>query len=169
MKTEVKSYKTKASARRACKKLGFDAETVFEDKDGMWKFPILVEDEVETPEAEVETEEEPAEGSEEVETEEVEGEIEKYIRRHSEIDSPCKRVWAIADSMPEAARKDVLAVCEQEGIAYYTARTQYQSWRRASIAQVVEDEKEAEKETEVDSEELEPEVEIEAEAGAEEE
>ena len=57
------------------------------------------------------------------------------ILRISEIDRPCKRVWWIADEMMAAAgglanlrRKDVLARCIAEGIAFYTARTQYQQW-----------------------------------------
>lgn len=50
----------------------------------------------------------------------------------STIENPCKRVWHIADEMsaanPEMKRKDVLARCVAEGIAFYTARTQYQQW-----------------------------------------
>lgn len=50
----------------------------------------------------------------------------------SSIERPCKRVWAIADDMkishPGAKRKDILAECVKQGIAYYTARTQYQQW-----------------------------------------
>lgn len=41
---------------------------------------------------------------------------------------PTKRVWAIAESMPGAARKDVIAACVADGIALGTARTQYQHW-----------------------------------------
>lgn len=55
--------------------------------------------------------------------------------RESTIERPCKRVWHIADEMKDAAggleklrRKDVLARCVADGIAYYTARTQYQLW-----------------------------------------
>lgn len=57
------------------------------------------------------------------------------VLRASEIERPCKRVWHIADEMMHAAggleklrRKDVLARCVAEKIAYYTARTQYQLW-----------------------------------------
>lgn len=50
----------------------------------------------------------------------------------STIERPCKRVWYIADEMraadPHMKRKDVLARCVNEGIAFYTARTQYQQW-----------------------------------------
>jgi hypothetical protein len=50
----------------------------------------------------------------------------------SAIERPCKAVWDIAERMhnanPETKRRDVLIQCEKEGIAYYTARTQYQQW-----------------------------------------
>lgn len=45
---------------------------------------------------------------------------------------PTKRVWHIADSMPKASRKDVMAECIRQGVAYGTARTQYQAWFKAS-------------------------------------
>jgi hypothetical protein len=44
-------------------------------------------------------------------------------------------VWEIADQFKKAndgalpKRGDVLAECDRQGIAYYTARTQYQLWR----------------------------------------
>lgn len=45
---------------------------------------------------------------------------------------PCKRVWIIADDMlaanPDVKRKDVMAACIAAGVAFYTARTQYQQW-----------------------------------------
>ena len=49
----------------------------------------------------------------------------------SKIDSPCKRVWELAASMPDSSRKDVIAACVEQGIATATARTQYQRWYRA--------------------------------------
>jgi hypothetical protein len=51
-------------------------------------------------------------------------------RNASTVESPVKRVWAIADSMPDAKRKDVIAACIEEGIAFFTARTQYQKWKQ---------------------------------------
>ncbi|EPO7782775.1 hypothetical protein ACIUZC_21995 [Pseudomonas aeruginosa] len=51
-------------------------------------------------------------------------------RNASTVESPVKRVWAIADSMPDAKRKDVIAACVEEGIAFFTARTQYQKWKQ---------------------------------------
>lgn len=50
----------------------------------------------------------------------------------STVKSPVKRVWHIADSMPKAARKDVIAECVAQGVASGTARTQYQAWFKAS-------------------------------------
>lgn len=48
--------------------------------------------------------------------------------RLSTCERPTKRVWDIADSMPEASRKEVIAACVAAGIAYGTSRTQYQHW-----------------------------------------
>lgn len=67
--------------------------------------------------------------AEEVQQEEAPAPVVK-ARNASTVDSPVKRVWAIADSMPEAKRKDVIAACVAEGIAFFTARTQYQKWKQ---------------------------------------
>lgn len=48
--------------------------------------------------------------------------------RKSSIERPCKRVWAIAEAHPTLGRKAILEKCLSEGIAFYTARTQYQQW-----------------------------------------
>lgn len=59
------------------------------------------------------------------------------LTNKSVVDKPVKLVWHIADEMFAAAeangddqprRKDVLAECVKRGIAFYTARTQYQQW-----------------------------------------
>lgn len=52
----------------------------------------------------------------------------RIINHESTVERPCKRVWQVADDMPGAKRKDVLDACVKQGIAYYTARTQYQQW-----------------------------------------
>lgn len=54
-----------------------------------------------------------------------------YIREVSVIGGACATVWAIADEMEGAARKDVIEACRKAGIAYGTARTQYQAWKKA--------------------------------------
>lgn len=50
----------------------------------------------------------------------------------STIERPTKAVWHIADEMkaanPNVRRKDVIAECIAQGIANFTARTQYQQW-----------------------------------------
>ena len=54
------------------------------------------------------------------------------VANKSTTERPCKRVWIIADDMlaanPEVKRKDVIAACIAAGVAFYTARTQYQQW-----------------------------------------
>lgn len=49
--------------------------------------------------------------------------------RESTVANPVKTVWKIADSMRNAKRKDVITKCVAEGVAFYTARTQYQLWK----------------------------------------
>lgn len=51
-----------------------------------------------------------------------------YIAEVSTAEGPTKRVWAVAEAMPGAKRKDVIEACRVAGIAYGTARTQYQKW-----------------------------------------
>lgn len=50
----------------------------------------------------------------------------------STAERPCWLVWHTADEMvaanPAVRRKDVLAACVARGVAFYTARTQYQQW-----------------------------------------
>ena len=54
------------------------------------------------------------------------------VKHKSDIELPTKRVWHIADDMkktnPDVRRKDVIAECVRQGVAFYTARTQYQQW-----------------------------------------
>jgi len=56
----------------------------------------------------------------------------------STVEKPCKLVWDIAEGMfaqnPNAKRKDVLKAAEDAGVAFYTARTQYQQWLAATEA-----------------------------------
>jgi len=52
----------------------------------------------------------------------------------STVEKPTKLVWDIAESMPGAKRKEVLAAAEARGVAFYTARTQYQQWLTAKKA-----------------------------------
>lgn len=49
----------------------------------------------------------------------------------SKVKNPCEAVWDICDKNKDKPRKEILALCEKAGIAFYTARTQYQLWRSA--------------------------------------
>ena len=57
------------------------------------------------------------------------------VTNRSTIIRPTKTVWHIASTMadanPDVTRKQVLEECARRGIAFYTARTQYQLWRAA--------------------------------------
>ena len=46
----------------------------------------------------------------------------------SAVKNPVKTVWDIADKMWGERRKDIIAACVNAGIAYNTARTQYQAY-----------------------------------------
>ena len=52
----------------------------------------------------------------------------KVIENRSIVEKPCRLVWDLADAMTGARRKDVIAAAEAKGVAFYTARTQYQLW-----------------------------------------
>lgn len=55
----------------------------------------------------------------------------------STIEWPTKAVWAIAEEMhaanPNVRRKQVMDECVRRGVAFWTARTQYQQWRTAKL------------------------------------
>jgi hypothetical protein len=55
----------------------------------------------------------------------------------STIEGPTKAVWHIAEEMhtanPNVRRTEVTAECVRRGIAFFTARTQYQQWRTAKL------------------------------------
>ena len=55
-------------------------------------------------------------------------------RAKSDVESPTKLVWTIADSMPGASRKDIIAACVAKGVHPSTASTQYSKWNRAKNA-----------------------------------
>lgn len=53
------------------------------------------------------------------------------ILRVSAMSGACSLVWDIAEKMEGEKRKDIIAACVEAGIAYYTARTQYQKYSEA--------------------------------------
>jgi hypothetical protein len=57
------------------------------------------------------------------------------LRGKSSVEDPVAYVWYKADEMTAregARRKDVVEACIAQGVAYHTARTQYQSWFTAT-------------------------------------
>lgn len=52
-------------------------------------------------------------------------------RAKSDVESPTKLVWQIADEMVGASRKDVIAACVAKGVHPSTASTQYSRWNKA--------------------------------------
>lgn len=155
----MRLYTKKSSAIRAAKKAGLSTgEYEIIEEAGKFGFRAIEADGVEeqvveevAPEAvdetpvepteEEATEEEASSEEEELTEEEIESlpviTIDGRLRK-STIESPSKRVWEIAEQMkaenPNVRRKDVIAACVEQGIAYYTARTQYQLWYKACKA-----------------------------------
>jgi hypothetical protein len=54
--------------------------------------------------------------------------VEDGILRKSTMEGACSLVWSIAEEMEGAKRKDIIAACVEKGVAFYTARTQYQKY-----------------------------------------
>lgn len=62
------------------------------------------------------------------------------LRGRSSTDEPVAYVWHRCDQLAQAAtkekpmprRKDVIALLQNEGVAFYTARTQFQAWFSAT-------------------------------------
>lgn len=118
----MKAYTTKSNALRAAKSAGFTKEQVeiVEYEGGYtWIEVVAAPAAVEAkPVASIPVEvEKPAKVA-----------TTHEIKNESTTALPCKSVWAIADEMKGARRKDVIAACVEKGIAYNTARTQYQQW-----------------------------------------
>lgn len=62
------------------------------------------------------------------------GEPLRHYTNKSTIDGAVAAMWALCEEMPGARRKDVIAAAVEKGIAFYTARTQYQKWFKAKAA-----------------------------------
>ena len=146
----MKTYSTKANAKRAAKTQGLDLNTIcIYEQDGVWVIgqADLFDDaqaekeylELQTRQAELKIEAEkaaslwlasfvpynpqlllPAPKKIKKET--------KSLPRESVISNPVKMVWEIADRMWGQRRKDIIEECVRLGIAYNTARTQYQAF-----------------------------------------
>lgn len=143
----MKTYSTKANANRAAKKAGLEAGTFnILEIDGRFLLEVIKTDLFDEAEAEAEFEalqnrqKELAVKAEVAKAELLEAfvpynpqlllpapkKIEKATK--SVIGNPVQMVWNIADNMWGARRKDIIAECVKQGVAYNTARTQYQAF-----------------------------------------
>lgn len=132
----MKLYAAKSSAIRAAKAAGLEQYEIIE-QDGQFGFRPIEADDASEGEAleamEQERDEAQNPDAPEMQADDPQQEETAPVvktRNASTVESPVKRVWAIADSMPDAKRKDVIAACVAEGIAFFTARTQYQKWKQ---------------------------------------
>ena len=146
----MKTYSTKANAKRAAKNQGLDLNLIsIYEQDGAWvigQADLFDEAQAEAEfeamkkrQAELKIEAElaaslwladfvpynpqlllPAPKKVKKET--------KSLPRESVIDNPVKMVWEIADRLWGQRRKDIIEECVRLGIAYNTARTQYQAF-----------------------------------------
>lgn len=150
----MKLYAVKSSAHRAAKQAGFEKDQYeIIEVDGQFGYRVKTEEELVEELRAAEEVEEPVEESIEAEMEEqadeqlaeqlneeaaqaieapAKGKAKPEVKHKSDIERPTKTVWHIADEMsatnPQVRRKDVIAECVRRGIAFYTARTQYQQW-----------------------------------------
>lgn len=130
----MNTYTVKSSAHRAAKQAGLtkDQYEIIE-VDGKFAYqliqaPVVEETPKKAPAKKASKVEKPAKV--EKPTKAIAAPVE--VLHKSEIERPTKAVWHIADEMsdanPDVRRKDVIAECVRRGIAFYTARTQYQQW-----------------------------------------
>lgn len=150
----MKLYTVKSSAHRAAKQAGFEKDQYeVVEVDGKFGYRVKTEEELVEELRTAEEVEEPVEESIEAEMEQqadeqgaeqlneeaaqaieapAKGKAKPEVKHKSDIARPTKAVWHIADEMfaanPQVRRKDVIAECVRRGIAFYTARTQYQQW-----------------------------------------
>lgn len=110
----MKTYSSKANANRAAKTQGLNPVdyAVYQNGD-VWVLEVIGNDLL---------------AVDNKEAWELEAEKEAAIPHISVIDNPVKQVWVIADNMWGERRKDIIAACVAAGIAYNTARTQYQAF-----------------------------------------
>lgn len=141
----MKLYTVKSSAHRAAKQAGFEKDQYeIVEVDGQFGFqPIEAAEEPvqEATEADITAMEKQAdeqlaaqlneEAAQAIEAP-AKGKAKPEVKHKSDIERPTKTVWHTADEMvaanPQVRRKDVIAECVKRGIAFYTARTQYQQW-----------------------------------------
>jgi len=129
----AKTYSTAANARRAARQSGLiDGTYTITEADGRFTFAVVEQQEepMETPDETVEV---GSEGEEvldlttmnTLEANRATSSIKKPVRY---VHDRCAELHA---ENPSIRRKDVVATLVAEGIAYYTARTQVQVWKKA--------------------------------------
>ncbi len=128
----MKTYSTKANANRAAKNAGLENGTFnVLEIDGRFIIECTAhtaeKTELPAPPAEVIVPAELLETQTEMDLAVAE-EVVTQEKAKSEIKNPVKAVWEIADKMWGQRRKDIIAACVEAGIAYNTARTQYQAY-----------------------------------------
>lgn len=155
MNASTKTYADKSSAIRGAKRAGLAADTYTVEKQADGRYAV-----VEIVVAPVEVIAEVAAALEPVETPAIDTAAENMalaveetaekaakkgaprgpvipMLRVSAVMSPTKLVWHIADELKGKGitrRCDVIAECVSRGIAFYTARTQYQNWKQLDTA-----------------------------------
>lgn len=131
----MKTYSTKANAKRAAKTAGYNsADVTILEKDGKFGFKpnhsldLLLE-------AETQVLKERQKELLAITVEAIVGYNPNLLLpcpinavKSSAVKNPVKTVWDIADKMWGERRKDIIAACVNAGIAYNTARTQYQAY-----------------------------------------
>lgn len=155
MTASIKTYSTASNARRAAKQAGYTLDQVeILIVKGAYYFRVIPADEVvdqyeptaedlaiayadvadptDVAEMEVEHFHSVTEAEHAAHRGEVTNKSTTERPCKSTTERPCKRVWIIADDMlaanPMVKRKEVIAACIAAGVAFYTARTQYQQW-----------------------------------------
>jgi len=127
----MKTYKAKSSAKRAANNMVVKYPEVIsfniEEIDGLWSINIVV------PNGDYNEALLNIVNGIDVKNEKTQPKkTKKVYENSSSCLTPCQVVWDIAEEMGvEAKRKDVLAACEEAGVTFYTARTQYQKYKEA--------------------------------------
>lgn len=160
MNAQVNSYKSKSSATRAAKKAFGDEYTVIENADGTFSYVegIGMDCPTDNPDGSQpggQADEAPEATDEQLAAIEQAGDNvangltvteappsdkpKLDVKRKSDIAKPTKKVWAFAEGIlatePNIRRKDMIDRLVAMGIAFYTARTQYQLYLAAVKAQ----------------------------------
>lgn len=147
MKNTTKTYSSSSNAKRAAKAAGIAPENIVirTDKSGAFYFESLAASKPSKKAgADKPVKPAPAKKTAAVKPEPVvkkteEKEVAPIVRKSS-LKNPVQESWEIFDKLRAAAdkageklrRKDAIAVAVKSGIAFYTARTQYQSWKTAN-------------------------------------